>query len=544
MVRHLLLINLRNLYKSVVTRTRGKRRISTPNSVLLKFGIAVLAVYVIATFATLIGSLFRQFLAPFYELGIGWMFFTINCLLVFSICVVTCIFTAQAQIFNAKDNDLLLSMPIKPSSILLARILTLLVIEYVFAALISVPVLFVWITGGYATVVGLAFFIIELLLLPLLALAVACLLAWILTLITSRMRKKNIITLLVSIAFLGAYFWVVSNLQGYISTLIENGAEIAEAFRRGFPPLFYFGRAVSEGNITDLLIFIAFAIIPFAVMITLLSANFIKVATTKRGVRKIQYRAQSLKATGHIMAINKIEFRRYWSNPAIIMNTSLGGIAAIIIGGYLLIMRDSASALMAQFGEMLPAISSPAVLVGAALALTAAMNTLSASLVSLEGKRLWIVRSMPISSRDVLLGKLAVHLEISAIPALLGSVLCIIALFLGGADIAGVLVVLLLPQVFIVATGAFGLILNLHIPKFDWINELQPVKQGLPTMLVMFGTMALIAGIGMLYGFVLSRFIDITLFALLLIIVLAVVDFLLIRWILTRGAKMFDALDS
>ena len=542
MVIKLLHINLQALFVSVFMR--GKKRSGDANSVLLKFGIVVAAIYVFATFGTLIGSLFTQFLTPFYELGFGWMYFTFYCLIVFSICVITCIFTAQAQIFNAKDNELLLVMPIKPSAILLARVLTLLVIEYVFAAIISIPVLFVWISGGYATTVGIIFFVIEFLFLPLLALAVACLLAWILTLITSRMRKKNIITLIVSIAFLGAYFFLVSNMQGYIATLVASGAEIADALRRGFPPLFHFGRAISESSIPDLLIFLAFAVIPFAIMIALLSHSFVKVATTKRGAKKIEYRERSLKAAGHIKAINKIELRRYWSSPGVIMNTSLGGIFAIIVGGYLLFAKNSATVLLSQLGAMLPGTAAPAVLVGVVIAFTASMSTLSAALISLEGKRLWIVRSMPIHARDILLGKLVTHLEISALPALLGSILSIIALSSWHIDIVGAVVVFLLPQVFILATGALGLILNLHMPKFDWINELQPVKQSLPIMLVMFGTMTLIVSIAMLYFLALKNVLSITAFALLLIIVLAIVDLMLVRWIISRGADKFDSLNA
>ncbi|NLB29758.1 MAG: hypothetical protein GX823_06000 [Clostridiales bacterium] len=540
MVKKLLLINLRALYLSVFLR-RGKR--SRGRAALLTAGIIVLLIYVVIAFATMIVMLFGELLAPFYAVGIGWMYFALNFVIVFALCVVTCIFTAQAQIFNARDNELLLSMPIKPSSILLARILSLLVIEYIFSALISIPVLAVWISGGYATVLGAVIFIVEFLLLQLPALAVACLLAWILTLVTSRLRKKNVVTLIVSLAFLSAYFAVYTNIQKYITTLLERGAELADAFRRGFPPLFYYGRAVSDGNLADLLIFAAFAIIPFAITIALLSQNFIKVATTKRGAKKIEYRAQALKVSSHITAVNKVELRRYWNNPSIIMNTSLGGIFAIIVGGYLLFARSSAASLMAQLGSLVPAVTD-AVLVGGVLALTSSMNTAAAALISLEGKRLWIIRSMPVKGSDVLLGKLAMHLEISALPALLGSVLSIIALTFGDIDISGVFIVLLLPQVFILTTGAAGLIINLHMPKFDWLNELQPVKQGVPTVLVMFGTIAVIAGIAMLYGFALSSFLGITSFAWLLIIVLAVIDFLLVYWIVTRGARKFDALDA
>jgi hypothetical protein len=42
------------------------------------------------------------------------------------------IFTAQAELFEAKDNDLLLSMPIKPRTILLSRIGIMIQYDYLF----------------------------------------------------------------------------------------------------------------------------------------------------------------------------------------------------------------------------------------------------------------------------------------------------------------------------------------------------------------------------------------------------------------------------
>ena len=542
MVIKLLRINLQALFNAMFLR--NAKRVGAGNSTLLKLGITVLLLYVLGTVVMMVGALFTQLIGAFFELQIGWMYFAICSLMVFAVCVITCIFTAQAQIFNAKDNELLLSMPLKPSSILLARILTLLVLEYVFAAIIALPALFVWIANGLATTVGILFFAIGFIFLPLLSLSVACLLAWILTLITSRMRKRNVVTLLISVAFLAAYFWGVSNLQGYIGALIQNGTAIANAWARGFPPLFYFGRAITEGRITDLLIFLACAVVPFAIVITLLSKNFIRVATTKRGAKKITYREGILKASGHIKAINKNELRHYWSNPMVVMNTSIGGIFAVIVGGYMLIARDSALALLAPIEALLPFESAPAILITAILALTAAMNTLSASLISLEGKRLWIVRSMPVSSRDILLGKLITHLEISALPALLGSALSIAALLPDAISLIDAVIILLLPQMLILATGALGLILNLHMPKFEWINELQPVKQSLPVMLVMFGTMAVLAGVVILYAFALHSLLSITSYMLLLILVFAAFDLLLVLWITTHGANRFDAFDA
>ena len=50
------------------------------------------------------------------------------------------------------------------------------------------------------------------------------------------------------------------------------------------------------------------------------------------------------------------------------------------------------------------------------------------------------------------------------------------------------------------------------MPRFDWINPIQPVKQGASTMLVMFGGMALIMALALLYGFALDTVISLNAF--------------------------------
>ena len=48
-------------------------------------------------------------------------------------------FTAKAQLFEARDNELLLSMPIKPSAILASRMVSLLLLNLGFELLVAIP---------------------------------------------------------------------------------------------------------------------------------------------------------------------------------------------------------------------------------------------------------------------------------------------------------------------------------------------------------------------------------------------------------------------
>jgi hypothetical protein len=72
-------------------------------------------------------------------------------------------------------------------------------------------------------------------------------------------------------------------------------------------------------------------------------------------------------------------------------------------------------------------------------------------------------------------------------------------------------------------------VINLHFPKFDWINEIQPIKQGLATMLTMFGAAAIVAALVMLYALLLFAFMMPESYLLLVSGLLILVTALLVR---------------
>ena len=78
------------------------------------------------------GSMFSLFAEPMLETGLAWMYFALAGLSCIAISVVGSIFATQSYLYEAKDNELLLSMPIPVSYILASRLLALLVLEFAF----------------------------------------------------------------------------------------------------------------------------------------------------------------------------------------------------------------------------------------------------------------------------------------------------------------------------------------------------------------------------------------------------------------------------
>ena len=497
MILTLIKINLIAMFAGIFRKYRKDRKVR-PASVVL---IGLLAVYVVGAMLFTFGAMFNGMAGPFFEAGIGWFYFALAGLVVFAICFVSGVFMVQAQIFSARDNELLLSMPVKPGAILGGRLAALMIIEYLFEIMVLIPVFVVLLINGYISAIpaaGIVFFFITAVLLPLIALALGCFVGWIVALISSRIRRKNIPTLILSLAFLVAYFWVYSRMMGNLNTLLVSGTQIAEAVRRAVFPAYHYGLAIADGNVLSFLIFAACAIIPFAIMYALLSVSFMKLATGGKSAKKVKYREKALRASGAGLALLKRELMHFWSLPMYIMNASMGAITTVVLA-VLLAVRPAL--LLGMFDPQTGALAGlidPGITGAIVLAALAMMNSISAPSISLEGKRLWIVKSLPVTARDILMAKAGMHIAISGIPAVLAGIACIAVIPMNWLQIT---LTLVLPAVVTLMVALLGLALNLTFPRFDWINPIQPVKQGLSAMLTIFGGMAMILVLVLVYAF-------------------------------------------
>ena len=538
MIWMLIKINIASLFAGMFKKYRNKKKMKPITAIL----IGLLVIYVVGALMLTVGMMFHSMSAPFFDAGIGWFYFTLAGIYVFALCFIGTVFTIQSQIFAARDNELLLSMPIKPSAILAGRLCALLLLEYVFEALILIPAFAVLIINGYVSylpALGIVFYILAALVLPLAALAVGCLVGWLVSLVSSRMRNKNIITLILSIALLAAYFWFMSRSTGYMNALIENGAEIADAVRRSVFPAYHLGVAVTDGSILSFLLFTVCAIAPFALMHIILSLSFMKLVTGGRTAKKIEYREKTLRVSGARAALVMRELRFFITAPLYILNAALGVLAVIALTVVLIVRPGLLTDPLAQFIELMPEFDLGVIAV-IVLASLAAINNISASSISLEGKSLWIVKSLPIPTRDVLLSKAGMHILVCGVPSLLAGIVCIVVLRID--SIVQIALMLVLPLSLTAVFSLLGVTLNLAFPRFDWINPIQPVKQGISSMVTLFGGMALIAALALVYIFLLSPIFALDIFLLVCTLVFITVSALMFIYIIGAGSRRFDTL--
>ena len=206
--------------------------------------LALLA-FVGVVFAFMFYNIFRMMAPMLATSGFSWLYFLYVMGASFVISTIGCIFLSLSQLYEAKDNELLLSMPIPPRSILFCRMLPLYAQNLLFCALVQVPAFAAYATNASVSVSLVVSQIVILLLVPLLSLSVSCILGWLIAFVTSRTRHKNVVTIVFSLVFFALYFYLYYQAEDLVKTLAANSIGIGANIMDSAYPLYLTGLGAS-----------------------------------------------------------------------------------------------------------------------------------------------------------------------------------------------------------------------------------------------------------------------------------------------------------
>ena len=149
------------------------------------------------------------------------------------------------------------------------------------------------------------------------------------------------------------------------------------------------------------------------------------------------------------------------------------GILMLPVAGIVLLIKGGA------LGRMLADVFSGnvgvvPVLMCAAVCLLASMNDMAAPAVSLEGRNLWLMQSLPVVPWQALRAKLDVQLVLTGVPVLFCALCMVIAL--PGSALEKVLLVIV-ALLYTLLSALAALALGLKMPNLTWTNETTPIKQ-------------------------------------------------------------------
>lgn len=405
--------------------------------------------------------------------------------------LITTLFKANGFMFASKDDDLLMSLPIKTSVIIQSRFVSLYIFECAVTALIIIPSLIVWqvLLGFDAAVLAKGIF--SVFFIPMIPLAIASLIGIFITYISARFKYKNLVAIILGMAFLIAVMYLSMNASNIdMAAFTEINQVMISVVVSVYPPakLYMLGM---EGNLLAYVGFIALSIILIAAVAALITVNFKKITTMLNSHHaKSSYKMETLKTSGALGSLIGKEFKLYFSLTGYVLNTSFGPILMIVAAVAVFFIKDLDVLInIPGFTEQI------SVLIPIAATFFTALSSTTYPSVSLEGNRVWLTASLPVSYKTVYLAKIAMNLIISIPVCLISTVLFIIRF---QPEPAYAVMTVLVPLAAGIFMAFFGLTVNLKFPNFEWTNATAVVKQSAGGIICSIGGLIIVLAPGAL----------------------------------------------
>lgn len=464
------LVNLFGLNEARYSRDTKKRKRLITMACLYAFVILMMAFYIggLAYGFVVIGA---GEIIPLYLSLVGSiviLFFTI--------------YWAGPVIFNLKTYDNTIVLPVKPTAIVISRLLTVYLFNTGLSLLVLVPGILV---SGLFLKPVVSFYVMMLLgafILPLIPMTIAMVLGALIYSLSSRMRRKNLAVIIFTFAVVLAFILVPLLLpmgEGVtdkdIIQMISN--TIVQAGRL-YPPSLWFADSVVGVNWGIFLLFIGGSALFFGIIAILVGWKFKAICSALSShAAKRNYVMESQSSRTVLGALYKKELRRYFSSSIYVVNTAMGYLLSVILAagiafiGIDVILKEVALPTGMEM-SFIPLI----------MAMMCAISPTTTSAISIEGKHWWLTQSLPVKSETVFISKLMVNLTIALPCYVLSTILLCIGLKPRGLEW---LWIILLPLVYNLFTSILGLVINIKMPMFNWESETTAVKQSKSTLVAL-----------------------------------------------------------
>lgn len=195
----------------------------------------------------------------------------------------------------------------------------------------------------------------------------------------------------------------------------------------------------------------------------------------------IKWEKQTVKQHSPLMALLVRERLRYFSLPVYITNTACGLVFAAAFVVAIVLMKDKINPYIYQLAEYfrIPFEDYDVLSIFAVSILTTMSCTTYAS-ISIEGKQIEIIKSLPITATQFFRVKILHHLSIS-VPTILvlNTILSVYFRWPFFKTALGYI----MPILYSIFIGVLGFILNLILPNFEWENATVIIKQSMAAVL-------------------------------------------------------------
>ena len=531
MIKTLLKKQLAEIFKAYFFDMKKNKARSKVSTVLY---FALFAFLMVGVMGVMFGTLAFS-LSPIISLGFGWLYYAVLSLIAVLFGVFGSVFSTYSGLYLAKDNDLLLSMPIPVSAIMTSRLLGVYLMGLLYSAVVIIPAIIVRFLTAPMSTSNIAGSVLLVVVISLFVLSLSCIFGYLVARISLKLKNKSFVTVLISLVFFALYYFVYFKASSFIGEFVKNAVIYGQSIKERAFAVYIIGM-FAEGDILSVLIVSLAVLALLFLTLYVISKSFIKIAISTAIVKKAKYKGGRQRARSAFGAVLLRELRRFISSPNYMLNCGLGALFMLAAGGFVLVKGNIIRSVLTEQFAGFEGLAYVAIC--AVLCMMISMNDTAAPSVPLEGKTLWQIRSLPVPTKAVLKAKYLLQMYINIVPAVFCADCVIIAI---KPDIITSLLVILITVSYVIFHALFSLYCGLHKVNLNWTNEVVPIKQGIGVLFALFGGWGYAILFGLTYFF-LSAFISTQVYLAVWILITLMFSFLLYRWINKKGVKIFEAL--
>lgn len=413
------------------------------------------------------------------------------------------LFKSNGEFFGFSDYDLVMSLPVPVRTIINSRFLNMYIWNTFITFLVMFPMGIVYIWFARPSIGSYLMWFASIFLVSLIPTTVAAIFGAVVTAISSKFRYASAVATLLSITFVVVFMIlsvtlptsdiglgeIIDSQTGNIDTEAFSSLApvISDSLNQVYPPVKLFMEAVVDGRIVSFLLFAGISIGWYVLFVFLLSVKYkqINTALTSHLSRR-NYKLGVLQQSSMLSALYKKTIMRVLKSTVCATNLLIGCVLAILLAVATLIAGPEKIMQGLEIADYLPIVKSAA---GYIIAAIVCMTNTTAVSLALEGKNIWLIKSLPIPSKTLYDSYLLTNLIFTVPTSIICSTLFSISLKTG---FIGTILIILTPLSFTLFTAVAGIFIGNRMAYYDWQEETQLIKQSIMSLIGMLGGMLLI----------------------------------------------------
>lgn len=419
-------------------------------------------------------------------------------------------FKTNGFLFAYGDYDLLMALPIRTETVITAKFLYMYLRNLLFTGIVMLPMGIGYAVWSGLSLSSLCMWVIGTLVVPLFPMTIAAAVGAAIAGVGSRFRHKvlaqTVLTAVLIVAVFGVGFWMqgkaMEDEAAFLRKAADIGADLSAVMHKVYPLSAWFDKAVNQESFLPFILLVGISAAFYGIFVGIVGSVYKKIHTSLMTYHTdSNYQMGELKTSTMMRALVKKEARRFFSSTLYLTNMGVGLLLALFLSIASMVVGMESVLGSLNIAEV-PGLQKGLVYaVPFAIAMLVNMSCTSAVSLSLEGKNLWVVESLPIERKTLLQSKMLFNLILILPVSLICSVLFMIEL---KVTFVQMVLYMAVSVTSVSLSTVWGSWINLHFPNYTWENEVEVIKQGMSSMLGVFSGLLVYLVMAMLAYFLSS----------------------------------------